>query len=404
MSVQVQNNEIMPFNKNQLSDLVVQGNIEGAKSYIQQYFYKIDDPQCVYYYNGVEKSFSSYDIEETKFKLSKNLSYDIIENRKVKTITLYEWFKEENTFYHLKFKMDKPFKYVENGINYLNMFKGYKFQGSIEDEKNEFIEEGLKTIWNHIYEVMCSSDQDTFNYVKLWIAHFINGRKMTTCLYLKGTQGAGKSSISNFLMDVLGAWNCHKTQNPSCLTSNFNGELDSKLLLILEELRCDSVHAWEAMNSSLNNLITENTMNIEKKYKDAFLRSNHLSVIITSNNSPIKMDKNDRRYLMSDVSNHRAKDEEYFKKLYSFMKNDIIQKAFYFNCKTIASESDFKEAPELQKVNTDAKTEVIIKNLHPFYVFVKEEYILKSKNFNVFLKDLVYNYNLQNDGRRDINN
>ena len=86
------------------------------------------------------------------------------------------------------------------------------------------------------------------------------------------------------------------------------------------------------------------------------------------------------------------------------MKNDIIQKAFYFNCKTIASESDFKEAPELQKVNTDAKTEVIIKNLHPFYVFVKEEYILKSKNFNVFLKDLVYNYNLQNDGRRDINN
>ena len=404
MSVQVLNNEIMPFNKNQLSDLVVQGNIEGAKSYIQQYFYKIDDPQCVYYYNGVEKSFSSYDIEETKFKLSKNLSYDIIENRKVKTITLYDWFKEENTFYHLKFKMDKPFKYVENGINYLNMFKGYKFQGSIEDEKNEFIEEGLKTIWNHIYEVMCSSDQDTFNYVKLWIAHFINGRKMTTCLYLKGTQGAGKSSISNFLMDVLGAWNCHKTQNPNCLTSNFNGELDSKLLLILEELRCDSVHAWEAMNSSLNNLITENTMNIEKKYKDAFLRSNHLSVIITSNNSPIKMDKNDRRYLMSDVSNHRAKDEEYFKKLYSFMKNDIIQKAFYFNCKTVASESDFKEAPELQKVNTDAKTEVIIKNLHPFYVFVKEEYILKSKNFNVFLKDLVYNYNLQNDGRRDINN
>jgi shikimate kinase len=251
---------------------------------------------------------------------------------------------------------------------------------------------------------MCSSDKDTFNYVKLWIAHFKNGRKMTTCLYLKGTQGAGKSSISNFLMDVLGVWNCHKTQNPNCLTSNFNGELDSKLLLILEELRCDSIHSWEAMNSSLNNLITENTMNIEKKYKDAILISNHLSVIITSNNSPIKMDKNDRRYLMSDVSNHRAKDEEYFKTLYSFMKNDIIQKAFYFNCKTIANETKFNEAPELQKVNTDAKTEVIIKNLHPFYKYVKEEYVLKCKDFNVFLKDLVSNYNMLNDSKRDINN
>ena len=91
-------------------------------------------------------------------------------------------------------------------------------------------------------------------------------------------------------------------------------------------------------------------MSIEKKYKDAFLRSNHLSVVITSNNSPIKMDKNDRRYLMSDVSNHRAKDEEYFKKLYSFMKNDIIQKAFYFNCKTIASEMSLKKPPNYKKI------------------------------------------------------
>ena len=31
--------------------------------------------------------------------------------------------------------MDKPFKYVANGINYLSMFKGYKFQGANEDEK-----------------------------------------------------------------------------------------------------------------------------------------------------------------------------------------------------------------------------------------------------------------------------
>ena len=42
------------------------------------------------------------------------------------------------------------------------------------------------------------------------------------------------------------------------------------------------------------------------------------------------------------------------------MKSDLIQKAFYFDCKKIASETDFKEAPELQHIFTDAKTEVII--------------------------------------------
>ena len=62
----------------------------------------------------------------------------------------------------------------------------------------------------------------------------------------------------------------------------------------------------------------------------------------------------------------------------------LYKKHFILNCKTVASENEFKEAPELQKVNTDAKTEVIIKNLHPFYLYIKEEYILKSKNFNVF--------------------
>ncbi len=44
--------------------------------------------------------------------------------------------------------------------------------------------------------------------------------------------------------------------------------------------------------------------------------NNNLSIIITSNDSPIKMNEKDRRYFPSAVSNHRDGDKEYFNKLY----------------------------------------------------------------------------------------
>ena len=54
------------------------------------------------------------------------------------------------------------------------------------------------------------------------------------------------------------------------------------------------------MNSSLNAITTEDTIDIEAKGKTAFNIENHISIIITSNDSPIQMNKDDRRYLMTD--------------------------------------------------------------------------------------------------------
>ncbi len=79
---------------------------------------------------------------------------------------------------------------------------------------------------------------------------------MKTCVYLRGTKGAGKSSLSNFLLEIIGASNAHKMQSVKCLTG-FNGELMSKFLLILEEMKCESYGEWVEVNSSLNAFITE---------------------------------------------------------------------------------------------------------------------------------------------------
>ena len=57
------------------------------------------------------------------------------------------------------------------------------------------------------------------------------GNKNDCCLYLKGSQGAGKSSFSDFLRDdIIGAALSIQTGS-SPLKSKFNGELSGKLLV-----------------------------------------------------------------------------------------------------------------------------------------------------------------------------
>ena len=94
-------------------------------------------------------------------------------------------------------------------------------------------------------------------------------------------------------------------------------------------MRTESYGEWLKINSTLNAFITEDLISLEDKGKTMIQVNNNLSIIITSNDSPIKMNEKDRRYFLSDVSNHRDGDKEYFNKLYEYMHNEAIQKAFY---------------------------------------------------------------------------
>ena len=63
----------------------------------------------------------------------------------------------------------------------------------------------------------------------------------------------------------------------------------------------------------------------------------------------------------------------------------------------------FNELTELKDITTSAKCEVIIKNLHPLYRFIREKYYLKKRDFNIFLKDLTSDFNLNSEMKNDLN-
>ena len=380
--------------------------IDQAKAYIKQFFFKVLNPVSIYHktHDGKLIQLNQRDFE-TGY-CTPNLKYCKIANEKIiKTLYSY-WFRNIDVdTYTLSFDVRKPQIYSENDINYLNTFAGFRFANEPQLKKvSKKQTAGIDAVWFHIKDVLCSGNEDSFKYLQNWIANMVSGRKMRTAIYLKSTQGTGKSTIPTFLRDVIGHTCTYKTQTASCLTSQFNGELQGIVLLILEELNCKSVNEWKTMNSALNVLCTENTLTLQAKHQNAYNVPNNISVMIISNDSPIKINKHDRRYMMCDVSDHQVGNTEYFNKLYNYLNDIDVQKAFYFNCLQIANDNEFDEQSQLRNLDSSIKNEITVNNLHPLYKFVKEQYILRKKDFNIFLKDFAGDYNSSSDCKNQLSN
>lgn len=389
----------VPFSKAELMELAKNGKVEETKAYIKRYYYKIQNPVSIFFWNADEQGFNQLTHDEfCKGHVTASVTYEHIKDKKVKEVTYSNWFRNDDTDdYSLVFDMKQPRIYEkENGTKCLNLFKGFKYANKKPKTITKRMTEGINAIWTHIKEVICSSDEQMYMMVKRWICHFLSGRKMKTILYLRGDIGLGKSTLPTFLRDVIGSGNVHKTSTNSCLTGRFNGELQGKLLLILEELKCASPSEWKQMNSSLNAMATEGTLAIECKNKDCINVVNNLSIIITANDSPIRVDKSDRRYVMMDISTHRRGDDAYFIYLYSFLQDETIQNAFYHDCLSLLQQDEYKnfnEEAELRKLESNIKKETVLKNLHPLFTYVKNKYVMKRKPFDIFLKTLTDDVN-----------
>lgn len=379
--------------------------IAEMKAYVKRYFFKIMNPPSVLQWDPITSSYGSMSNDEFKKLISKNIQYGEIKNEKLRLKRLSDWFLDEDTdIYHLVFKVNRPYVYVDEQHNAhcLNLFKGMPYQTSKKLEMTEILTTAIAKIWTNIQHTICSDKEDLFQYYRQWICNFISGKKMKTIPYLKGTQGSGKSSLPYLLMRIVGKHNCFKTQKNTALTSNFNGQLQGKILLILEELKCASAGEWKQMNSSLNACATEDTVDIEHKGKDAVNVDNNLSIIITSNDSPIQMDKQDRRYAVAEINNDKMNDTAYWDEMYKIFDDETVQCAFYHYC--IENAKPWNELAELKKIESETKTEMIINNLHPLYKFIKERYVLQKKDFIIFLKDLTEKYNTSEYAKHEMTN
>ncbi len=369
-----------------------------AKKYFEKYFYPIDNPIGWLYYQPDKKTFDFYRIsdiiallryikkttlKETNEEILKLIPKEtneeilkLIPNTKKQFIKLQDLPKKDERLFSQVSDIKRETFFEKNNKIYLNTAGfGIDYQNDKQfQDYTEEIKNGVNFIWDHISTVLCSSDEKVFIYVKNWIINMINLNKNKTCLYFRSVQGTGKSSICSFLTEIIGQNGSTIQQSGASINTNFNSCFKNKVLAVFEELSCSSFE-WNAMSNKLKAYITEETMQVEEKYKEKITINNYLNVIISTNNNDVKISTDDRRYVICDVSSEKVGNVEYFNELYKYLNNPEIKHAFYSYCVT---NYDKKFNPRIIPI-TNTKKEIIIDNMHKVFKFIKETYLLRKK-------------------------
>ncbi|CAB4432117.1 unnamed protein product [Rhizophagus irregularis] len=138
-----------------------------------------------------------------------------------------------------------------NGQLYLNIFPGFPHVLQPLSDFENTTHLAVKFIFSHIRDVWCSGNWDLTEYIIKWLAGMAAGRKVYSILYLKSGQGWGKGIITDFIQrHVLGTQLVYKTSNPQTILGSFNGQLMSKLLLLLEEMPTEKSQ-WNSLYRAL---------------------------------------------------------------------------------------------------------------------------------------------------------
>lgn len=206
--------------------------------------------------------------------------------------------------------------------HYYNTWRGY----SIEPKQNEAL---LVPIHDHIKKIICSWDNDLYEYFLNWVAYTLQypDKPAGSALVLRGDKGCGKGTIGHFLKNIWGNHGLY-VSNAKHLVGNFNAHLSDVCFLFADEAFYSGDKQHEGV---LKSLITEPNLMIERKGIDATQQPNYLKVFMATNSDfAIPASKDERRYCVFDVSNYVVGKSEYFDNLHKVTSDKDTQAAFLY--------------------------------------------------------------------------
>jgi hypothetical protein len=171
----------------------------------------------------------------------------------------------------------------------------------------------------HIREVLATGNPDSDTYIMNWIAWGVQhpDQRAEVALVFKGKRGTGKGTLGNTLVRLFGQ---HGVQisNAKYLTG-FNAHLRDACFLFADEAYWPGDKSAEG---DFKRLITEPSLFIEGKGRDAVTSANKLHVMMASNEDWIvPAGERERRYAAFDVSEKHIQEEKYFDPLYAQLEN-----------------------------------------------------------------------------------
>jgi putative DNA primase/helicase len=180
--------------------------------------------------------------------------------------------------------------------------------------------EGDCSVWlQHLRDVICGGREVEFNYALQWFAHLIQkpDEKPSVAIVLKSCEGAGKGALVEPVMRILGAHGVH-VNGTGQIAGRFNSTLANKQLVFIDEANATDRGAAD----TLKGIISEPTINLERKGLDPEPMPNYTRLIFASNlNQVLSAGMRERRYLVLEPNEANAQDPAYFNRYWNWVNN-----------------------------------------------------------------------------------
>ena len=284
------------------------------------------------------------------------------------------------------YKLNKPPIYDDKLNLCTQLPQPKKFESLPEQDKK------YATIFlSYIKEVLCSNKEDSYEHLTKWIANVCKGNKNDSCVVLKtSSEGVGKSTLPQMIIKHMLPKGLTLETGSEPLKNKFNSILGGRIFVSFEELESLSVGEWMSMSSVLKRQITSNMITLESKGTNSYDADNLNNYMLLSNHD---IQDEGRRFFVLDISTHRKgqlslENRKYWSNIYENCFNDNVGYALYCFFREINTDKFNPQAfPE-----TKSKLSSISKRLDNVYKFIKYKYVLKNKEINLTIDELLENY------------
>lgn len=282
-------------------------------------------------------------------------------NGKLKDCTAYMVFASGKNKMCISYK---GMRFYDTDPKIFSYFRGYDYK-----ELDDYDENVISFYLNHIRENIANGDEELYNYILNWVSYILQNPegKTGSCLVITGEQGTGKNTFTDVICDLMKRYSVRNLTDIGQLVGKFNAVVENTKLIICNEMASADANLRLDVNS-LKSIITENEIGVEDKFEQKRYVQNVVNLIILSNNfDPVKVERDDRRYVVCHTNTIHKDDEEYFEKLRKAFTEEFYQNLFTYFMKRDLTGVKLRTLP-----NTEAKRELIEADKSVYELFIQD--------------------------------
>ena len=199
-----------------------------------------------------------------------------------------------------------------------SLFQGFKYATPLDIPINMPL---IQPFLDFIKEVICRNKKILYNYVIGWISNIMQniGFKNEVAIVLRGLQGTGKNTFTNTLCEMMSGYSESNITDIDELSGTFNSVVESKMLLVLNELQDTNGKPVDG-SGRLKSMLTEYKFRRNEKHQARYTAQNVGNFILLTNNAnPVFIEPDDRRFFVVEVNPVHKKDRAYWSRLYALI-------------------------------------------------------------------------------------